>query len=219
MAFRAAQSNSSATSSVTVTAPTVSDGDILVAFASSWALGGAGNVAFPAGFTIWYTEVLETYGRLAVAWKRASSESGDYEMTSTSAAEMYAIVATFSGRVASGDPLDVGSDTAYVTDNTTVRGAGVTIATTGSDLIYCGICAPNDTPELAAPSGMTSRSSLDVSASWIGMELASLDNQGTGATGDKDGTADASCTYKHAFLLALKPAAAAGNPYYYFAQQ
>ena len=132
---------------------------------------------------------------------------------------MFAHVSVFSGRVASGDPLDVGSNTGYTTSNTIVRAAGVTIATSGSDLIYCGMAETNGSASLSEPSGMTSRRSDDWTGDWTAMETASLDNQSTGATGDKDGTANTACTIKHAFLIALKPEAAGGNPHYYYAQQ
>ena len=221
MAFRSAQGAGLYPSdTITIPAPAgIADGDILVACVWSWrGGGGAGAIQLPADFAAWYTVTVASYVGV-LAWKRANSEAGDYTFTSAGGQFTFGQVGVFSGRVASGDPLDVGSNTGYTTSNTTVRGAGVTIATSGSDLIYCGMAETDDSASLSAPSGMTSRRSDDWTDDWTAMETASLDNQTTGATGDKDGTANAACTSKHAFLVALKPAAAAGNPYYYFAQQ
>lgn len=224
MAFRDSSHNMAASTSVAIAASSLDivENDILLAFGAYWRDGVAwGDFNLPSGFTELEVNELESGGTCKVGWKRASgSESGDYTFSNDYADEMYAIIASISGRVESGSPVDAISNTQYETNNATVRGAGVTIATAGSDLIWCGIAAIGASPELAAPSGMTSRDSYDMSAAWMSMELASLDNQGTGATGDKDGTASASTTWKHAFLLALKPAAAAaGNPYYAYAQQ
>lgn len=223
MAFRSSSGAANYPSnSITITAPaSIADGDILVACVWAWHEVGTtpeGTFSLPSGFTAWYSVSFGSY-KGVLAWKRASSESGNYAFSITGAAFVFGQMVCFSGRVASGDPLDVGSNTGYVTSNTTVRAAGVTIATSGSDLIYCGFAETDGSASLAEPSGMTSRRSDDWTGDWTAMETASLDNQSTGATGDKDGTANTSTTAKHAFLIALKPAAAAGNPYYAYAQQ
>jgi hypothetical protein len=223
MAFRDSSHNMAASTSVAIAASSLDivENDILLAFGAYWRDGVAwGDFNLPSGFTELEVNELAFGGTCKVGWKRASSsESGNYIFSNDYADEIYAIIASFSGRVESGSPVDAIANTQYETNNATVRGAGVTIATAGSDLIWCGISATGASPELAAPSGMTSRDSYDTD-SGVSMELASLDNQSTGATGDKDGTANASTDWKHAFLLALKPAAAAsGNPYYAYAQQ
>jgi hypothetical protein len=214
MAFRSSSGAAKYPSnSLTITAPaSITDGDILVACV--WAWGGTppeGTFSLPSGFTAWYSVSFGSY-KGVLAWKRASSESGNYAFSITSAEFVFGQMVAFSGRIASGDPLDVGSNTAYTTSNTTVRAAGVTIATSGSDLIYVGFGETNASAALTAPSGMTSRRSDDWTGDWTAMETASLDNQSTGATGDKDGTANTSTATKHAFLVALKPAAGEGIP-------
>lgn len=223
MAFRDSAHNSAASTSVAIASSSldIEDDDILLAFAAYWRDGVEwGDFNFPSGFTVLETASLLSGGTCKIGWKRADTESGDYTFSNDYADEIYAQIASISGRLASGDPVDVKSNTLYQTSNTTVRAAGVTITTTGSDLIYCGLCSPDGTPELAAPSGMTSRDSYDIAALGVSMELASLDNQSAGATGDKDGTAAAATRWKHAFLVALKPAAApSGNPHYAYAQQ
>lgn len=216
MSFRSSDGGSVYSETVrtlTITAPAgITDGDILVAVVWAWEYRGlVTDLSLPNGWATWYTgDFGKYYGK--IAWKRASSESGDYTFTVNAGNSLFIFgqIAAFSGRVASGDPLDVGSNTAYITNNATVRGAGVTIATAGSDLVYVGFAETNGSASLATPSGMTSRRSDDWSGDYTAMETASLDNQSTGATGDKDGTANAATATKHAFLVALKPAVVSG---------
>jgi len=65
---------------------------------------------------------------------------------------------------------------------------------------------------------MSTGVSADFAPFWTALECAYLENQAAGATGDKDGTTGTGNTWKHAFLVALKPAVAAGNPHNYYAQ-
>lgn len=199
-------SSANGTSSAVVTAPAnIADGDILVCVINTY----QGNAAptFPSGFTTWY-DYVSGNDRVSIAWKRASSESGDYTCTGASGTSVISAgISVYRGRLASGDPLDVGSNTSYTTNDTAVRGAGVTIATAGSDLIWAGFLYTGSA-SISAPSGMTLRCE-----SWRGNQtafLADVVNQSTGATGDKDGTSGGSTGYKHAFLVTLKPAAASG---------
>lgn len=211
MAFGYATHNASESSSLSISRPTVSDGDILVAFIGCWGWSTPGDIALPAGWAVWEKQSLDpsnALGKCTVGWKRASSEGASYSFSSSGAAEMYGIVFTVTGREASGDPLDVASNTRYTTNDTTVRAAGMTIQTAGSDLFWCGIAAPGASPTMTPPSGMTSCDSYDVSASEISLDVAMLANQDTGATGNKNGSIPSSKQYKHAFMVALKSAAA-----------
>jgi hypothetical protein len=189
---------------VTVTAPDgIQDGDILVAFIVGWKSGTKpADLSWPAGFTEWYErDVLHTF-KLGLAWKRASSESGNYVMGTTDGSETIGAVSVYRGRITTGDPMDVGSNTPYTYPDTYCRAAGVTIATAGSDLVYFGGGYLSGT--LASPSGMTQRGSVD---SPNNLEVADLLNQAAGATGDKDGVwSSVVQVSKHAFLVALKPA-------------
>jgi hypothetical protein len=189
--------------------------DILVLLGWAWKAGGGAGAIASTGFTAWATEVhagAETVGALlgkrAVSADVNGSGTVTYTVTSSSASEIYAAMAAWRGRLAAGDPQDALSDTAYVTKNTTVRAASMTIATADSDVIWGGWTVSSATPALAPPTGMTSRVSRDMSAYWTSLELADLAAQATGATGDKDGTVDTSCSGKHAFMVALKPAVA-----------
>ena len=209
---------------VVVTAPSgIEDNHILVALMVSWKDTSDQTHTLPSGFTTWYsrrcTGAHGSYLLWTLAWKRASSDSGNYTFTGSSGiAEVYAGISVYSGRIATGDPLDVGSSTTYETEDTTVRAASVTIATAGSDLVWAAWSETDSSPSMTCPSGMTSRISRDWTEIWSSLEFADLLNQSAGSTGDKDGTCDSFTGRKHACLVALKPAAT-GNPYYAYAQQ
>jgi len=216
MAFVSASANAASSGSVVVTAPaSMANGDILVCFICGWNSTPPGAIT-ATGFALWYERACANY-RVGIGYKRASGESGDYTFSVASAVEIQAGISVYRGRMASGDPLDVGSDTPYTTSDTIVRGAGITIATAGSDLVWAGF-SYGDPLTLTCPGGMNSRVSNDALSS---IEMADLENQGAAPTGDKDGAAGSTpiTVNKHAFLVALKPAAAAGNPHYYYAQQ
>lgn len=208
MAHRATTSAYASATSVTVTAPSgIADDDILICALLQYKSGGGTTFTWPSGFTEIYQRQATTNFRAGIAWKRASSESGDYTITASDTGDLIGIVSAYSGRIASGSPVDVGSDTSYTTNDANVRGAGVTIATAGSDLLWCGFSYRSDQNDLSVPSGMNSRA--DVHDGYECFALADLLDQSTGASGDKDGTLGDVTTTKHAFLVALKPAASA----------
>lgn len=197
-------------------------GDIIVLLADSIKTGGGqGNIAC-ADFTLVASETTATIGRTCILLKRAVSAdvnpSGTvtYTISSSTAEYIWATMAAWRGRLASGDPVDVVSDTAYITNNAVVRAVSMTIGTAGSDVIWGGFSV-SDPVTLAAPGGMASRVSYDNAPDGLSLELADLLNQSAGATGDKDGTAGSAATIKHAFMMALKPALASGNPWNYYA--
>jgi hypothetical protein len=206
MSFVSADKNEANAASVIVTAPaSILDGDILVLGGFGYkSAGGPGAFTYPSGFAEWATRANGNF-RWGIAWKRAASETGNYTFAAASATEIGAGIAVYRGRLASGDPADCISNTAYNTADVNVRAATMTIATAGSDVVWAGFCY--DAPgTLLCPTGFTSRASVDT---YDSLEMADLLNQAAGATGDKDGTAGATVsTSKHAFMVALKPALA-----------
>lgn len=207
MAFRASDSASEIGGDgiVVVTAPAgIANGDILVCVAHTY-----GGVSLGcSGFAQVFTRDVTAEDTMAVFWKRAASESGNYNVVANSGADIEAWMGCYSGRLADGNPVDVYSDTAYQTSNTTVRAAGMTIATAASDVIWGGFCYA-DPLTLAVPGGFTLRDS-EVGSSVL--TCADLVNQAAGATGNKDGTAGGAVdVYKHAMMIALKPAVAEGT--------
>ena len=192
-----------------VTAPTgIQDGDILVVavFAT---MTGIGSVTHPSGFTVVTDASFSTSARRhEFSWKRASSESGDYTVSCTDA-KVFAWVGCYRGRVASGSPIDIYSNTGYVTNDLYVVAAGMTIATAGSDVIWLGHYY-STIQEPSAPSGMTLRQVITDGNKYRAY-ICDLVNQATGATGDKDSVLPTySTATKHATMVALKPAASAG---------
>ena len=209
MAHRATTSAYTNATSVTVTAPAgIADGDILICALLHWVSGGGATLTWPSGFTEIYQRQATTSYRMGIAWKRASSESGNYTLTAAVSGDLIGIVSAYSGRIASGSPVDVSSDTPYTTNDAKVRGAGVTIATAGSDLLWCGFSYRSDQNDLTVPSGMTARA--DVHDGYECLALADLLDQSAAATGNKDGALGDVTATKHAFLVALKPAVATG---------
>lgn len=215
MAFRAASykwPTAENQTAIAIDAPSgLADGDIMVALIVSWKDPADQTHTLPSGWTAWYEQrCTGSYGSnlfYTLCWKRASSESGSYTFsTSSGAAEIYGLISAYSGRIASGDPLDVGSNTKYETNDTTVRAAGMTVATAGSDVVWAAWTETYSTPSLDLPSGMNQRVKVAMSEVWSAMACGDLLNQSTGATGNKDGSCDSSTERKHAFMVALKPA-------------
>lgn len=210
MAFRSSDSASEQGGDgiVTVTAPTgITDGDILVLVAHTY----GGDPAGCTGFTPVASREVTGDDTLVLFWKRAASESGDYNVVYSGGNDCEAWIGCYSGRLASGNPVDVYSDTLYQTSNTTVRAAGMTIATANSDIIWGGFCY-SDPLTLTKPAAFTLRDS-EVGSSVL--TCGDLLNQSAGATGNQDGTAGGAVdVYKHAFMVALKPALPVGGGNY-----
>lgn len=203
-------------SSLVVAAPaSIQNGDILVAFAAVYKyLAVPEDINLPSGFT--EIDVNDTtYTHQTVGWKRASSESGDYTFSCTSGSEGVAGIVVLRGCLASGSPVDVYSDTAYTTNNTTVRAASVTTTIANTMLVAVGYALRNTS--FSPPAGMSE--AFDHSdAANLTASAAYVTQTASGASGDKDFTIGTSGGTKHAFLVAFEPDSA-GNPWYAYAQQ
>lgn len=212
----ASSADVSSDSSIVVTAPaSIQNGDILVAFAAVYKyLADPEDINLPSGFT--EIDVNDTpYTHQTVGWKRASSESGNYTFSCTSGSEGVAGIVVLRGCLASGSPVDVYSDTAYTTTNTTVRAASVTTTVANTMLVAVGY-ALKDT-SFSPPTGMSE--AFDHSdARNLTASAAYVTQAASGASGDKDFTIGTSAKTKHAFLVAFEPDSA-GNPWYAYAQQ
>ncbi len=120
--------------------------------------------------------------------------------------------ASFSGVLEEGDPIDVDSDTAYETDNSTIRAASITTTGLYRMVLFWGQMLLN-AAETTYPSGFTSIFDLTADDEWSGFtpgpEFVGLYKMydAAGATGDQDATADNTGTDKRAFLIALTPEA------------
>lgn len=207
VAWRSSASNQSTTTSVVVTHGTVNDGDILIAHVYSFRTTAAAPGAHGAsGWTSLGTRTTGTYYISSFWYKRASSEASTHTFTSTNATQMGASVSAYSGCVESGSPQDKLSNTAYITGNTTVRAATITPTVANGFYVWAGWYYLAGTISLSAPAGMNNRTSQMNTNNAL--RLADLLYTTTAASGSKDGTAGASATQKHAWMIALKPAVA-----------
>ena len=181
VAFRSIDGNSIGTQSThTVTAPTgITDGDILIWGTNQDDGGGSTTITYPSGFTEIYDSGAGNH-RFQCAWKRASSESGDYVATLASAKWSQSYLLCYSGAYATGDPQDATAVTNSGNDASPV-GASISPANSGSMLIELVSQVGANTGH-TAPSGMTER--YDTSNLSANDELLSS----SGATGTRTGS-------------------------------
>jgi hypothetical protein len=212
-AFRALANTTypSAATSVTCAKPTGTvDGDIMVAFLVQVRAGSATSAPTPpsgwaqiATYQTVFDAANTLYARASVWWKRASSEGANYTWTFTETNNNQAVIASYSGCIASGNPVDVSSGNSASSGNTATA-TGVTTTVADTRLIYTGNnweALGNLTP----PTGMTER--YDNLTYWSDQAIASA-----GATGNRTQVVTGSTTPWTAFLIALKPVVAAGKP-------
>ena len=210
VSYISSSSNKSATTSVVVTAPaSLQNGDIMImivnSFRSTSATPGAHAVS---GWTQIYTRATSTRYIFSIWYKRCASESGNYTATSTSSLQMEAAIAVYRGCVSSGTPVDVSSNTAYVTSSTIVRGATITPTVADGFFVWGGFFYLATGNTLTKPTALTLRETQQNTNNTI--TLADLAYSTTSASGNQDGTSGATATVKHAYLLALKPAVPKG---------
>jgi hypothetical protein len=213
VSYVSSSSNKSTTTSVVIPAPAgIQNNDILMCIVSALHSGGTaiGDCTYPAGWTQLALQTdLATYYTLSILYKRASSESGDYTFGSTSANQMQGAIGLYRGCYTTGSPVDTGSSTLYTTNNTTVRGATVTPTYNNGMLVFGGGYSLAGTISLTTPAGMNARQSQANANSII--HLDDLAYTTAAATGNKDATAGANCTLKHAFMACLRAAPVTSN--------
>lgn len=168
--------------------------------------GGAAAITNPSGWTLVGTWNPAGYLMGRLYWKRAASEGANYSVTCSGSGTVYGlnVIGAFSGCLTSGSPIDVYSNTAYDTSNTTVRCGSVTTTVTDAMLVAIGQMLNGSANPFSPPSGMTEGVDANLNA------LAYVLQASAGASGTKDFVASVSDGNKHGWLVALKPAAAAG---------
>lgn len=195
-------SNMSSTTSVAITKPTnVADGDIMIAFVTSfWATNKtAGTVTAPSGWNTINTQAISTRYQVGLFWKRASSEGASYSFTSTSATRMQGAISAYRGAVASGSPYNVLSNTLYGTSGTIVRAATMTPSSNGLYVVWGGWFYLSSATALTKPTAMTLLQTRANTTNVVTM-AHSVFTPGV-ATGSQDGTASGTCTVKHAYMV------------------
>lgn len=211
--FRAVSNTTYASrSSTTVDKPTGTvDGDIMVASFFGGAVGGLGDiiVTAPAGWTqLGVTQGVSsadntTHGKMLVLWKRASSEAANYTFTH-GAISSQAVIASYSGSVASGNPIEAFSQN-YATGTTTGTATATAITLNPNNKLIYASHNWDNSGTLTVPTGMTERFDGQ-------LYVADEDRVSPGTSGNRTQTLASSGPWQ-AFLIALKPAPAAATPY------
>lgn len=191
-----------AATSIALPRPTIESGDVVLigvyGEASSFTFG------LPSGFTsIRDTSVeVSPARRLMSAYKiitNVADEPSSYVVTTSAAAIMYGVAASYSG-VATLNPVDVSSENS-ATSGTTLTASSVTTSGTNRMLVsWMGVGTSSAAP--TTPSGFTSRE--DGSTGGDGGRLSDSRQAAAGASGAKTATVPESSPWG-AHLIALSP--------------
>lgn len=202
IAYRSsATAGDSSGGNLTINKPTgTADGDIMIMALYR----EAGTWTLPAG----WTQVVETRDTgsdaiyLTVAWKRASSEGSSYSVTLSTTTWRMGSISSFSGGLASGDPIDT-----YATDATALDVARLaSITTSVADTMLVGVFGDyNGSGVSAGTSGMTGVVG-PATVSVLYVAKASAGSTGT-VTGFSGGLNSSGWASVH---LAIKPATGSG---------
>lgn len=209
--FIDATSNSSdSTTSLLVGPPlTIQNGDILVAYGFNYSTGDDA-ITPPSGFAEWlFFNMGGSDRRNYIWWKRCSSESGNYTFTSGGGAMAIHIIA-LRGCLATGDPLDVSSNTGYSTSNVNVQAAEMTTTVTGAQ-VWAGFSYQATNHTLTVPAAFTLAEStliLNATDPFRNTSGYRIDAGGAtwGATSVQNGTCSGATTTKHAMMVSIKAA-------------
>lgn len=206
----AAHADISPTTTITCNKPTgTADNDYMLAFVKR--VSEAAPTSVPSGWTLLADNIVGGSNSLWLYGKLASSEGADYTWTWADSLRTGVTIATYRGDFDTADPIDVVSNTAYTTSNTTVRAASVSASSANSVIIFAGAIHGSAAVTFTAPS-VPSSFSEDVDTQGDGSgrfsrTFARLAWSGSGATGDMDATASATATDKHAFAVVFNPSA------------
>ena len=203
--YVSSSADKAATNSLTVAAPaSIADGDILLAYGWNYHSGSRVAMVPPVGFSEIVLEATLSNKMMYFWWKRAASESGDYTFTADAATVLEAHILVFRGCNPIGSPVDVYSDTPYITSNATVRAASMTTTRPGAR-VWAGCCV-RSAPTLSLPAGWTAAQSV-ISGNYRSTTgyVCDADGHVEGATGDQDGTVSGGATTdKHGLMVQLQ---------------
>lgn len=199
----------------TVTKPTgTADNDLMFTDIKRSAGSEADPTTVPTGWTLLVKRTGDVNNTYWVYWKLAASEGANYTWTWAGTTRTGITVVTYRDGFNTANPIDVSSNTAYQTSDTILRAAGMTVAAANSPLIFFGNSSGSAARTVTPPTNPTSFAEdvdfHDADSRW-GLEVASVVWTGSGATGDIDGILSITTTDKHAFAVALNPAADGGG--------
>lgn len=205
---------SSASAVVIKPAGTVND-DIM--FAVVMRNTAAAPTTVPAGWALLGSHVNGVYQQ-RLYWKLAAGEGANYTWSWAAAAKTAITIAAYRGGFDIGNPIDVISNTEFVTTpNTTVRAASMNVAAPNSSLFWFGTLYSTAVRTWTKPAipttGWVENYDGGATTSDFSRTIDSMVWAGSGATGNMDGTVvTGGTTVKHAFAVALRPVPAPVNP-------
>lgn len=186
------------------------EGNILFAFIR---IGGAKAVdSVPSGWTLICSHLPYIYYYLYYKIAGAS-EPSSYTWSFTGSSLIRIVCSCYTGGdFDADDPIDAYSNTAYATSDTAVRAASMTVSAADSPLVFWAVAYSATGQTFTKPTIPTTDwvedddSGSVATATWV--EICSMIWSGSGATGVMEATCTEATTYKHAFAVALNPAAA-----------
>jgi hypothetical protein len=213
MAFTArteTYADSAATTSLAVSVPeSTTDGDIL--FLLICTQNGAGYGP-NSGLAAW-TPIASQTSRADdyyLYYRIASSEPASYTIGFSGSSKVRMVMSCYtSGDFNGASPIDVYSNTAYATSNTTVRAAAMTVAAASSPMVFWaaiyGSAKTFTKPSNIGADAWTEDEDSSNANSTFSTEVCSMIRSASGDTAAMNATASAGSTTKHAFAVALKP--------------
>jgi len=186
------------------------DGDILFTFICVYKTTVPVLDAVPSGWNLIASRSVSTNYHFFLYWKLASSEPASYTWSWTTTVKMRAVCSCYtSGDFDPANPINVYSDTQYITANTILRAASMTVSKANSPLVFFGGVYHTSSRTFTKPSVPTTDWVEDDDAGhttpdwWT--DINSMIWSGSGATDNMDATISASDAHKHAFAIALNP--------------
>ncbi len=195
IAFRAVASATGATTdTVTIAKPTGTvDGDVMIAML--YAETGGQDCTPPAGWTVITPRIDSTNFSMHTFWKRASGEGASYNFTETGNAWGEGFIASYSGCLDSGNPIDA-TGTGNSGNSGTATASAIVTTSDGAMLLYMAneFSVVTHTP----PGGMSER--LDLNGRTLADVIQTTANSSGSQAATLSGSAEWLCV-----LVALKP--------------
>lgn len=167
----------------------------------------------PTGWTLLGDRVPGGANSFWLYYKVAASEGTSYTWTWGAAGRTGITIVSYRDGFDTADPIDIVSNTSYVTNDTTNRAASVSATAANSPIIFFGgvhVSASVTSTPPSAPSAMTEDVDYYDNAGRFARQVASVVWTGSGATGDMDATISSTQADKHAFAVVLNPSAGGG---------
>lgn len=187
------------------------EGDFLYALFMTYKTSAVSVDSVPSGWALIAERTVSTYYHFWLYYKVAgASEPTSYTWSISTTAKLHAVCGCYTGGdFDPADPVDVFSNTQYITSNNICRAASMVVSAANSPLIFFGGVYHTSAKTFTKPSTPTTGWMEDDDAGSVTPDFFSTTCSmiwgGSGATGNIDATLSASDTQKHAFAVALNP--------------